>query len=83
MKFICLLLLLITIIANANGIIQEQPFNQSKYFRDQDIAINFKYTHYKFVRQQIESRNHKIVNSQSPGNQELITLFYKLLTIQV
>ncbi|CAD8090129.1 unnamed protein product [Paramecium primaurelia] len=83
MKSIFISILLITVIAKAQTIFQEQSFNQYKYFRIENIAFNFQYTHFTNVNKEVNSRNYQRVNSNQPGNQELITLFYKLLTIQV
>ncbi|CAD8190364.1 unnamed protein product [Paramecium octaurelia] len=83
MKFIFIAILMVTSLASACKIFQEQPFNQQQYSREQEIAINLKLSNHIILNMESESGPHQKTYSTQPRNQDLKTLFYKLLTIQV
>ncbi|CAD8109691.1 unnamed protein product [Paramecium sonneborni] len=80
MKSIFIAIILTAVIASTCKIFQEHSFHQQKYFRDEEIPINLQCSNnIKFNK---EVTLHQKACSTQHGNQELITLFYKLLTIQ-
>ncbi|CAK93452.1 unnamed protein product (macronuclear) [Paramecium tetraurelia] len=83
MKLIFIAILLVTSLASASKLSQEQPFNQQEYCREQEIAINLKLSNYIILNTGGESALYQKPYSTQPRNQDLKTLFYKLLTIQV
>ncbi|CAD8090614.1 unnamed protein product [Paramecium primaurelia] len=83
MKTIFIALILTTFLVSACQIFQQQQLNQERYFKDQEIATNYQCSNYVRLNNLVESRIHQKTYTTSPKNQELITLFYKLLTIQV